>query len=164
MDTATQLQFVRTAQADHELITRVTETAHRLFAGERPVDADQQFANLQQILTVKILEHFAFEEKFVYPGLLAGNPDANVVQIITELLLEHAPMVEAIQRLNARIYHRSLTDYTGDLWIEVMDFLSDLVAHAAKEDRLYQSVVERAVGPAHELNSPARWIRDGQRI
>ena len=144
MDTETQLRFVRTAQADHELITRVAETAHRLFIGERPADADQQFANLQQILTVKILEHFAFEETIVFPGLLTGNPDAKVVQIITELLLEHAPMVEAIHRLNARIYQRSLKDYTGDLWTAVMDFLSEMVNHSAKEDRLYQSVVERS--------------------
>lgn|GEM_PF-870071 len=163
MDIVTQLQFVRTAQADHELITRVTETAHRLFAGAQPADAGQQFSILQQVLTVKIVEHFAFEEKYVFPALLDGNPDAQWVQIITELLMEHVPMVEAIQQLNARIYQRSLTDYTGDLWTAVMDFLSDLVTHAAKEDRLYQSVLERAAGPVHELNSPARWMRDGDR-
>ncbi len=163
LDAVTQLQFVRTAQADHELITRVTETAHRLFAGEQPADADQQFSNLQQVLTVKIMEHFAFEEKHVFPALLTGNSDAQVVQIVTELLLEHGPMVETIQKLNARIYQRSLTDFTGDLWTAVMDFLSDMVTHAAKEDRLYQAVLERVAGPLHELNSPARWMRDGDR-
>ena len=163
MDTVTQLQFVRTAQADHELITRVTETARRLFAGERPADADQQFSSLQQILTIRILEHFAFEEKYVFPALLAGEPDAQVVKIVTELLMEHAPMVEAIEKLNARIYQRTLADYTGDLWTAVMDFLSDMVNHAAKEDRLYQSVVEQAAGPSHEFNTPARWMREGDR-
>ena len=95
--------------------------------------------------------------------MLAGEPDAQVVKIVTELLMEHAPMVEAIEKLNARIYQRTLADYTGDLWTAVMDFLSDMVNHAAKEDRLYQSVVEQAAGPSHEFNTPARWMREGDR-
>ena len=149
------------AQADHELITRISESAHRLFAGERPADADAQFANLQQLLTVRIVEHFAFEEKNVFPGLLAGNPEPQVVQAVTQLILDHAPMLETIQQLNTQIYQRTLTNCTDNLWTAVMDFLSDLLDHAAQEDRLYTALLERAANPIPVPPPQIRWMRDG---
>ena len=161
MDRTTQLQFIRIAQADHEIITRIMESSHRLFVGERPPNAPELFSNLQQLLTVKILEHFAFEEKYVFPGLLAGNPDSKVVKIITELLMEHPPLVEVVQQLGAAIYQRNLTNCTDEIWLGVMEFVSDMQNHACKEDRLYQLLLETTPSPAPEISAPARWMQAG---
>lgn len=161
MDSTTQIQFIRIAQADHEIITRIMENSHRLFAGERPPNAPELYSNLQQLLTVKILEHFAFEEKHVFPQLLAGKTDSRVVNLVAELLLEHPAMVTVVQQLGAQIYQRDLTDCTDEIWEGIMEFLSDMHTHATKENRLYQLVLETAATSVAEISAQARWMRDG---
>ena len=161
MDSTTQIQFIRIAQADHEIITRIMENSHRLFAGERPPNAPELYSNLQQLLTVKILEHFAFEEKHVFPQLLAGKTDSRVVNLVAELLLEHPALATTVQQLGAQIYQRDLTNCTDEIWEGIMEFLSDMHNHATKENQLYQLVLATTATPVAEISAHSRWMRDG---
>ena len=128
------------ARVDHEILTRAMENAHRLLRGERPPDAAQQFAHIQQILAERIQEHFAYEENQVFPALLTNNPGEPVAQVIAELLTDHRTLLTAAQRLAVRLQQRSLADCTNEIWIEIMDFFSDFYTHVVKEDQLFKAV------------------------
>ena len=133
-----QAQVLGTARADHEILTGVMENVRAMFKGERPADAAQQFANIQQLLAVKIGEHFADEEKYLFPWMVTDNPSAAVAQVVAELCREHATLLEEAQQLRSLLHHRSITNCSGALWVALLDFFCDLHAHAAKEDQLFK--------------------------
>ena len=120
------------------MIARAMEDVRQLIRGNRPPDAPQQFTNLQQLLTGKLLEHFAYEERHVFPWLLANNPDAAVTQLVTELLRDHARLVAAAQHLSGLLRQYSLATCPAEVWTAIMDFFSDFYTHAGKEDQLFQ--------------------------
>ena len=134
-----QSQVVGPARADHEILTRAMESAHQLLSGERPPDAAQQFANIQNLFSEKIGEHFAYEEKHVFPSLILENPSENVAQKVAELCQEHVTLLTEIQRLSVKIHPLSLADCTSELWGEIMEFFSDFYTHLVKEDQLFKS-------------------------
>ena len=126
-------------QADHELLFLSIENFRRLFTGFRPPDAAQQFIDIQQLITKKISDHFADEEKRIFPLLLAGRPTAEEEQTIADLCQEHATFLTAAQQLNALLQQVNLAKCKGELWSAIRDFLTALGKHAAKEDRLFES-------------------------
>ena len=127
------------AQADHELLSQAARNVHGLFRGDCPPDAAQQFAEIKQLITAKMAEHFAYEENQVFPMLLADPADPQLVQLVTELRTEHAALLAAGQRLSRQLHQRSLTKCTGELWTALLDFFTDLLHHSAKEDQLFES-------------------------
>ena len=132
-------EILGNTQADHELLSLSIENFRRLFTGFRPPDAAQQFVDIQQLITKKISEHFADEEKRIFPLLLAGTPTAEEEQAIADLCQEHATFLSAAQQLNALLQQVNLAKCKGELWSAMRDFLTALAKHAAKEDRLFES-------------------------
>ena len=120
------------------MLTSVMENVRSLFKGDRTPDAAQQFANIQQLLTQEIVEHFASEEKNLFPWMLTDNSSADVAQTIVTLCQEHEVLREEAKRLSALLHDRSIAKCTGELWIALMDFFCDLHAHATKEDALFK--------------------------
>ena len=134
-----QSQVLGPARADHEILTRAMESAHQLLGGERPPDAAQQFANIQNLFNEKISDHFAYEEKHVFPSLILKNPDENVTRKVADLCQEHVALLTEVQRLSVKIHAIDLADCTSELWGEIMEFFSDFYQHLTKEDQLFKS-------------------------
>ncbi len=134
-----QSQVVGPARADHEILTVAMESAHRLLGGDRSPAAVEQFANIQNLISEKIGEHFAYEEKQVFPLLIRENPSENVIQTVAELCREHTTLLTEAQRLSVKIQPIRLADSTNELWVEIMEFFSDFYHHLSKENQLFKS-------------------------
>jgi len=132
-------EILGNVQADHELLSLSIENFRSLFTGFRPPDAAQQFADIQQLITKKLSNHFADEEQRIFPLLLASNPTAEEEQAIADLCQEHATFLATAHNLNALLQTVNLARCKGELWSAMRKFLADLEKHAAKEDRLFES-------------------------
>src|ERR1041385_481135 len=69
-----RFQHLLITAADHEVLSRSIESFQRLFAGDRSPDAAAEFKNIKWLLYQKLPEHFAYEDRHVFPALLAENP------------------------------------------------------------------------------------------
>lgn len=132
-------QALNLARADHVQLALGIFHFRRLFKGARPVDAPQQFAEIQHFITKKIAEHFADEERRIFPVVLASQPTPQETQTITELCAEHEQMLAQAQQLHGQLQRVTIAKCKGELWTTLRDFLAALEKHAAKEDRLFQS-------------------------
>jgi iron-sulfur cluster repair protein YtfE (RIC family) len=131
-------QYLLVAAADHEMLSHAVGNFRRLFAGERPADAVQEFAALRRLLNQKLVDHFRYEDQWVFPALLADQPPAAVVQLIAELRQEHGSLLLEAQALDALLAHATLATCTGELWSALLDFFEDLLKHTVKEDNLFR--------------------------
>ena len=136
---APRSEILGNVQADHDLLFLSIENFRSLFTGSRPPDAAQQFADIQQLITKKLANHFIDEEQRIFPLLLASNPTTEEEQAIADLCQEHATFLTTAQRLDALLQPVNLAKCKGELWSEMRKFLADLEKHAAKEDRLFES-------------------------
>jgi len=134
-----RFHILGSAQADHDLIFLSIENFRRLFTGARPPDANQQFADIQQLITTKIPEHFADEESRVFPLLFAGQPGKKESQVSAVLCQEHATLLAQANRLNVLLQRVNLPKCKGELWSAMHDFLSDLEKHVTKEVQLFEA-------------------------
>ena len=132
-------QALNLARADHVQIALGIFNFRQLFKGARPVDASQQFAEIQHFITQKVTEHFADEERRIFPVVMANKPLPKEIQIITELCAEHEQMLAQAQKLHGQLQRVNLAKCRGELWTALRDFLAALEKHAAKEDRLFES-------------------------
>lgn len=130
-------QVLSIAQADHAILASVIDNFRRLFMGVHTADADKRFAEIRQLITEKTFEHFDYEDKQVFPALLAGNPDKKVEQLVAELSQEHKTLLKETQRVNALLHQRNLNNCTGEVWSVMMELLTAFEKHAAKEDQLF---------------------------
>jgi len=133
-----QAQLLSMARADHEILARAIKNFRRLFAGNHPSTAAQEFNEIKQLITQKIPEHFADEEA-VFPSLLSDNPSQHVAQVIAELRSEHIQLLEEVQQVSDQLHPCTLTQCHGHLWLAMLDVFKALEKHAAKEEQLFKS-------------------------
>ena len=132
-------QALNLARADHVQLALGIFHFRRLFKGASPVDAPQQFAEIQHFITKKVAEHFADEERRIFPVVMANRPLPQEIKAITELCAEHEQMLAQAQKLQEQLQRATLAKCKGELWTALRDFFAALEKHAAKEDRLFES-------------------------
>ena len=133
------LQAMDLARTDHVQLALGIFNFRRLFKGASPVDAPQQFAEIQHFITKKIAEHFADEERRIFPVVMASRPLPPEIKAITELCAEHEQLLAQAQKLHEQLQGMTMAKCKGELWTALRDFLTALEKHAAKEDRLFES-------------------------
>ena len=139
-------QFLELAQTEHVLLALSIWNFRRLFTGDRPPDAAQQFTDIQQFITQKLAGHFADEESRIFPVLLADHPWQMESQVLAELRQDHMRLLTKARQLNALLHRINLAKCTGELWTALRDFLADMEQHVAKEDQLFAAEYERMGG------------------
>jgi iron-sulfur cluster repair protein YtfE (RIC family) len=137
MDTGASVPVYATAQADHKYISVCAQNFQKLLAHDRLADADQQFADIQQLIEVDVKEHFTHEETRVFPVLLKRNLGEAVTRLILELQQEHIPLLARAKQLNDLLHHRKLAYCSTELWMIIANFLTDFQKHANKEEFLF---------------------------
>ena len=123
-------------QADHEIIANAVVNFHLLFDRARTPEADRELADVQRLFQAKIAQHFADEDKDLFPALLLKHPDPTTAKVIAELVQEHADLLEELRKANARIDQRELKSMTGEVWVLMLHFFNQLQNHMDKEDAL----------------------------
>ena len=134
-------QVLGSARADHEILADLMVNVRKLFKGDRPPDATQQFATIQQLLSEKLSGHFTDEEKYLFPWIIAENPSAEIVRVIAELCAEHIQLLAEAGHLQSLLHHQNVVTCTGEVWIALLDFFCNLHAHATKEDQLFKFIL-----------------------
>ena len=132
-------QFLQTAKADHEILSKAIKNFRRLFVGDRPPDAPEKFTAIQSLLTQKIAEHLTEEEARVFPTLLASARGSTVAPIVAELIQEHIQLLAEAQRLSGLLQQQSSPQCTGKLWTALLDYFTVFEKHVVKEDLLFKS-------------------------
>ena len=131
-------QYLLVVAADHEVLSRSIESFRKLFDREHRPNIAHEFDALCRLLDKKIPDHFSYEEKQVFPMLLADRPSAAMSQAIADLCDEHANLLQHARALSVLLDHQTLALSTGELWLTLLDFFEVLEHHAAKEDALFQ--------------------------
>ena len=132
-------QALSRERADHVQLALSIFNFRRLFKGARPADAPQQFAEVQHFIAKKVAEHFADEERCIFPVFLAGQTTPQERQVITELCAEHAQLLATAHQLHGQLQRLTIAKCKGELWNALRDFLAVLEKHLAKEDQLFES-------------------------
>lgn len=136
-------QYLLITAADHEILSRGIERFRRLFAGDRPPNAEAEFKAIKRIPNEKLPEHFGYEDKIVFPSLLVSHPPPAVAEQIAALTREHVALLDEARRLNALLAGRDLAKCTGELWVAMLDFFEDLEKHSRNEDAMLLRLLDK---------------------
>ena len=96
-------QYVLAAAADHEILSRTIESWRKLFVGDHQANITEEIAALRHLLGKKLPEHFAYEERQVFPALLADQPPAAKANEVVDLCEEHVALLQDAKVLKAML-------------------------------------------------------------
>jgi len=131
-------EYAQAVAADHEILSRTVESARKLFTGEFPSDPAQEFTALRQMLGRKLPDHFTYEERRIFPALLADHPTEELNATIQKLIEDHDKLLARIRILQGLLLHRTAATCTPELWTQLLDFFEDLEEHTGREDALFR--------------------------
>jgi hypothetical protein len=100
---------------------------------------DRRRYQMRRFLSENVVEHFAFEEKNVFPSIRTDS-SAPIGRLVDELVAEHETMlgqVRALRRSLSRLNAASHPDRWLQLERSFRDFLRTLLGHSIKEDNLF---------------------------
>jgi hemerythrin-like domain-containing protein len=138
-----QVQAFQQAVEDHRFLSEYVANVQQstdLFDEAQP---HERLAAMKAFLAEHVVGHFAFEEKHVFPQLLARERAAPTRQAVAELVEEHRAMRADARNLRRRMRN---VDASGNaralarLEQSFRGFLGLLQAHAVKEDNILLAV------------------------
>ena len=128
--------------ADHEILAQYIERFNRMFADESPKNMREEIDGIKQIINQKVVDHFAYEEEHIFPGLLHAIPSKEVSDAVSILRKEHVSFLKQAKRLNEMLSDQDPDGNLTDVLRKAMlDFLANLERHAAKENELFPSLM-----------------------
>jgi iron-sulfur cluster repair protein YtfE (RIC family) len=115
----------------------------QMFTAETPEYAAKQIADIKLFLSQKLVDHFSFEERHIFPALLAANLGERTVCLIATLQEEHQSLRVKAEHLNTMLSDQKLVSTpAGDLREGMLDFLANLQKHTSQEDELCRALPE----------------------
>ena len=138
-----QVEAFQQAVEDHRFLSEYVANVQRSTALIDEPQPHKRIAAMGAFLTEHVIEHFAFEEKHVFPQLLARGSAPATRQAVVELVDEHKAMRAAVRTLRRRL--RNVHAFGNAQSLERLDrsfrdFLGVLQAHAVTEDNLLLTV------------------------
>jgi iron-sulfur cluster repair protein YtfE (RIC family) len=128
--------------ADHEILSQYVEHFNQIFGDESSEDIRKEIDEIKLILNEKVVDHFAYEEEHIFPGLLEAISGKGVSDVVSILRKEHVLLLKQAKRLNEMLSDEEADGTcTGELRKAMLDFLGDLDRHASKENELFPSLM-----------------------
>ena len=127
-------------RADHEILVHGANAFHNLFQAIRSPENDRKLADIQHTFKQQIEDHFAAEDTNLFPALLTKYPDQTTARLIGELQQEHVTLLDMLRDTNAMIARRGLNNMTGEIWLAMLKFFTQLKKHMDKEDQLLDNL------------------------
>ena len=134
-----QVQAFQQAVEDHRFLSEYLANVQRSTALFKEPQPQQRIAAMKAFLAEHVIGHFAFEEKHVFPQLLARESASATRQAVVDLVDEHAAMrvtVRALRRRMRIVGASGSVQSLARLEASFRDFLNILQAHAVKEDNI----------------------------
>ncbi len=135
-------ESLKTVMADHEILSHYIEHFNQMFVDGSPTNLRKEIDEIKQILNHKVVEHFAYEEEHIFPGLLKAVSAEETSDAVSILRKEHVSLRKEAQRLNEMLSDEGPDgNLTGELRKAMLDFFISLEKHAAKENQLFPSLM-----------------------
>ena len=128
--------------ADHEILSLYIESFNRMFAQSSPQVMRDAAEAAKLFLTKKVVDHFTYEERCIFPALLQANPSEEVRHLVSEIQADHKLLLREAKRLHKILAQEELAyDRAGFLRKAMLDFFHHLEKHASKENELFPSLL-----------------------
>jgi hemerythrin-like domain-containing protein len=138
-----QVQAFQQAVEDHRFLSEYVANVQRSAALFEEPEPHQRIAAMKAFLAEHVIGHFAFEEKHVFPQLVASESAVATRQAVLELVGEHKAMKVDVSRLRRKmrsVRASGTAQALARLEDSFRDFLAVLQAHAVKEDNILLAV------------------------
>ncbi len=138
-----QVQAFQQAVEDHRFLSEYVANVQQSTALFEEPHPQKRIAAMKAFLAEHVIGHFAFEEKHVFPQLLASETAVATRLAVLELVDEHTAMRADVSRLRRKM--RDVRAAGTPQALTRLDeafraFLELLQAHAMKEDNLLLTV------------------------
>ena len=138
-----QVQVFQQAVEDHRFLSEYVANVQGSTALFNEPQPQKRIAAMRAFLAGHVIGHFTFEEKHVFPQLLAREHAPATRQAVVDLVEEHCAMRAAVRKLRRRmqnVHSSGNAQSLARLEQSFRTFLDILQAHAVKEDNLLLAV------------------------
>lgn len=90
----------RPALASHQQVSEFVTNLNQLAPLLREPDLPRKIDGVKAFLQIHVVDHFAFEETVVFPGLLALDKNIATRALISELQTEHSTILREVEELH----------------------------------------------------------------
>jgi hemerythrin-like domain-containing protein len=138
-----QVQVFQQAVEDHRFLSEYVANVQGSTALFNEPQPQKRIAAMRAFLAGHVIGHFTFEEKHVFPQLLAREHAPATRQAVVDLVDEHSTMRAAVRKLRQRmqnVHSSGNAQSLARLEQSFRTFLDILQAHAVKEDNLLLAV------------------------
>jgi hypothetical protein len=142
-DTETRMQpslfkSLEKASADHEMLDQYMACYKRIFTRTSAKAVRKATEATRHFLRKKVVEHFAFEERRIFPALLEAFPSEGVADLVLKLRADHKRLMQEARRLDQMLADETAAyNRPSSLRKGMLNFFHRLEKHAAKEDELF---------------------------
>jgi len=138
-----QVQAFQQAVEDHRFLSEYVANVQQSTALFEEPHPQKRIAAMKAFLAEHVIGHFAFEEKHVFPQLLARETAVATRLTVLELVDEHTAMRADVSRLRRKmraVRAAGTPEAFARLDEAFRVFLDILQAHAVKEDNILLTV------------------------
>lgn len=136
------IEAIQKAIADHRFKSEFLANLSQLVPLLNERNASQKIERLRSFLQSYVVEHFALEEKTVFPLILSVNSvqsELVTTELVARLQADHVFLLGEATKLQARIAQPNLTnnpDALLQLEQSFREFFGHIQRHAGEEDKL----------------------------
>jgi hemerythrin-like domain-containing protein len=136
------IEAIQKAIADHQFKSEFLSNVRQLVPLLNERDASRKIEQLQSFLQTYVVEHFALEEKTVFPLMLSAcsvQSESRTAELIARLQADHVVLLGETTKLQAQMAQPNLiSDPAALLQLEqsFRGFFGQLQRHAGEEDKL----------------------------
>ena len=122
---------------DHKDISEYVDNAEEILGLLLDEEAWSKIKPIEDFFKQRVIEHFGFEEKIVFPAILSGCATPESIKLILELQREHGIILKELEEFLKIISENTIPlDKETNTRLNVVgrEIMDSLIVHASKED------------------------------
>jgi len=131
---------------DHEEVSEFLDNLREIMDFLHDKEAWDRITPVEDFFKRKVIDHFEFEEKNIFPVCLLNLASPELVKLILELQKDHGVILtkteDFLRRATANIRSPN-EETTADLKLKGKEILDILLVHASKEDDDLIPIIEK---------------------
>jgi hemerythrin-like domain-containing protein len=132
------------ALADHGIVSNYLGSTRRVIAAKSAKASAKEIERIGT-MTRKLANHFALEERRIFPALLTTSHNEATARNVSRLIAEHRKLLRRAEILDEVLRQQSPHRKPSDQFLSAMvEFLNQLKAHASAEDDMFISLLQKA--------------------
>jgi iron-sulfur cluster repair protein YtfE (RIC family) len=131
---------------DHEKVSEFLEDMRKVMSFLHDKEAWSKVKPIEDFFQERIVDHFEFEEKIVFPAILSKAATPETIKLILELQKEHGIILtklEEFQRIASKSVIPPDEETSAELNFVARKIIDILLMHASKEDDNMLPILEK---------------------